>query len=308
MKWFEIIVEVPNDGTEMVCNLLNEMGSGGVVIDDPASISQYRETYSVDPCLLPDEVTYKGKENTIVKGYLPVSEDSRSRVDNLKSTIASTACFAYSIRIETVDDEDWANVWKKFYKPMRIGYNLVVKPSWLDYRGGRDDLVVELDPGMAFGSGTHPTTQMCLEILESYINGGEVVFDVGTGTGIIAIAAVKLGAGSALAIDNDHVALQFAAKNIELNGLSSEIGTVSSDLLESVQGRADIIVANIVANAIVKMAPQAAAFLKQGGLFIPSGIINSRADEVRLAIEGAGLAVLEKHTSEEWVLFVTKKL
>ncbi|HZK19032.1 MAG TPA: 50S ribosomal protein L11 methyltransferase [Clostridia bacterium] len=307
MKWFEIIVEVPNEGTEITCNILNEMGSGGVVIDDPASISQYRKMYSGDPCLLPDSMAYTGGENTVVKGYLPADAGGLRKIEGLKNTMSDVAWFKYDIKVGTVDDEDWANAWKEYYKPIRIGYNLVVKPPWADYKSRRGDLVIEMDPGMAFGSGTHPTTKMCLEVLESYIGGGEAVIDVGTGSGIISIAAVKLGAAGAVAVDNDDVALRFAAQNVELNGLCDRIRLKNSDLLRSVQGKADIIVANIVASAIIELTPELVAFLQKGGLFISSGIIGSRADEVRKVIEQAGLTVLEKHTSKEWVLFVAKR-
>ncbi|VFU19654.1 ribosomal protein L11 methyltransferase (fragment) [anaerobic digester metagenome] len=183
----------------------------------------------------------------------------------------------------------------------------MVRPSWEDYRAVEGELVIELDPGMAFGCGTHPTTSLCLKLLENYIRGGERIYDVGTGSGILAVAAAALGAGRVVAVDLDPVACRAAAENVARNRVEGIVRVVQGNLLDNLNGGADLVVANIIAGVIISLAPDAAAALVPGGFLIASGIIRHRAEEVRDALEEAGLTPWEQLEEGEWTAIVAKK-
>ena len=251
---------------------------------------------------LPDYVT--------VTAYF--GENDEKNAEALREKIAGLRTFAdfdlgsleYTWRI--VDDSDWKYEWKKYYKPFDVGQKLYVRPYWEEPKeNGRDEII--LDPGMAFGNGTHETTFMCMELIERYIKPGSFVYDVGCGTGILAAAAVKLGAKSAVAIDRDTVAVAAARNNISLNGMEKEISVMEGDLLSGHAKKAGMIIANIIADVIIGFAETAYQMLEPGGVFVSSGIINSRAQETRRAIEGAGFAVLEGRKMGEWQAFAAVK-
>lgn len=241
--------------------------------------------------------------------YLPPSELSEERARSVENRLApglrETADqdeHAGAIAWSWVDDEDWAHAWKRFWKPQRIGRRLVVKPTWEPYPVQEGDVVVELDPGMAFGTGTHATTWMCMEWLETVVNGGERVLDVGTGSGILSISALLLGASSAVAVDNDPIAVRTASENAALNGVGDRMQIAASDLVEALDAtdRFDIIVANIVADAIIALAPRLAPHRAPHAPFVASGIIVERVEDVRAALEAAGMRQQEWRTEGEW--------
>ncbi|MDD4334813.1 MAG: 50S ribosomal protein L11 methyltransferase, partial [Desulfotomaculaceae bacterium] len=203
--------------------------------------------------------------------------------------------------------EDWAGAWKKYYKPVRVGRRLVIKPSWEDYQPLAGDLIIEMDPGMAFGSGTHATTALCLRLLEKYVRPGSSVYDIGTGSGILAIAAARLEAGKVRAVDIDPVACKTAAENVAGNNAGTVVSVQQGNLAEPLPYGADLIVANIIANVIAGFAPHAAAALKPGGIFIASGIIRERAEMVRKAFAAAGLAICEEQADGLWIAIAANK-
>jgi ribosomal protein L11 methyltransferase len=205
------------------------------------------------------------------------------------------------IGFTNVREEDWANSWKAYYKPVRVSERIVIKPTWEDYPSSPGELVIELDPGMAFGTGTHPTTVMCIKLLEKIIQGGETVFDIGTGSGVLAVTAAKLGAQAVKAVDIDEIAVKAASENVILNDVSDVVEVMTGNLLDRVQGQADIVVANIVADVIIKVCPDAVKAVRKGGQFIASGIIDTRKEDVLAAVQKNGLVIMEVCQEGDWV-------
>ena len=304
MNWLEIAVHVPHEGIDMVSNIFDELGAGGVVIEDPALISKYIDANIWDHYEFPPEVL--NQPMPIVKAYLPEGPALVEKLAELQTRLANlplpaVPCFDQ----KGVKEEDWATAWMKYYKPVEIGNRLAVKPSWEDYTAKEGRIVLELDPGMAFGCGNHPTTTMCMEFLEGIISGGEQVADVGTGTGILAIASAKLGAGKVFGVDLDEVAVKVARENVALNRVQDQVEVLHGNLLDKVTQPVDIVIANIVANVIIILAPDVRRILKPGGYFITSGIIQFRAEEVKEKLEQTGFKVLERKEHGEWVSYLS---
>jgi len=298
-KWLEITVFTPQEQLDSVAAIFNELGSGGVVIEDPAFILERAglgDNETISPTLAPSGV------EPAVKAYFPCDGTLAGRLEAITRQLDEL-----SLRRQTaeVSGENWATAWRAYYKPVRVGRRLVVKPSWEEYDAAPDDIVIEMDPGMAFGCGTHATTAMCMTLLEEHLRGGETVCDVGTGSGILAVTAALLGAERVMAVDIDEVAVRAARDNAARNGVSGRVTVLAGDLLDSLAGvKADVLVANIIADAIIRLAPDVSAALKPGGLFIASGIIRDRAGEVRRALQAAGLVPVAEKTDQEWVALV----
>ncbi|MFZ5641675.1 MAG: 50S ribosomal protein L11 methyltransferase [Bacillota bacterium] len=309
MKWQQITMTTEKTAVEAVADIFQEIGSGGVVIEDPAMVRARIAANAWDAYEFTDE--FLNLDGVLVRAYLPVNDQLLPRIAELRDRInALNRELPDSVRevdFTEVAEEDWANSWKKYYKPVRVGRRIVVKPTWEEYAAVPEDLVIELDPGMAFGTGTHPTTTMCLEALEGYVQGGELVYDVGTGSGILALAAAKLGAGRVLAMDIDDVAVKAAAQNAAANGVAGLVTVRRNNLLEGLTEPAGIVIANIVADIILKICPDAARVTKKGGLFIASGIIAPRAEEVAAELAARGFRLLDKREEKDWVLFAAVK-
>jgi ribosomal protein L11 methyltransferase len=305
LDWLEIAVQVSAEEVETVSDILIEMGTGGVVIEDPALILQYARESHPDEWAVP-EAAVSGRP--LVKGYLPCAEGLFNRVEELKKTLNQLDLDPKpEINTRVVAEEDWANAWKEYYKTIRIGQRLVIKPSWLEHQPLAGDLVIEMDPGMAFGCGTHATTALCLSLLEKYIRPGMTVYDIGTGSGILAAAAARLGAARVLAADIDPVACKAARENAARNNVSALVSVKQCSLAELPDQGADLVVANIIADVIAAIAPDAAAALLPGGIFIASGIIRDRLEMVRGAVESAGFSVCEQLEEGLWVALVMQK-
>jgi len=200
-----------------------------------------------------------------------------------------------------VKEEDWAHEWKKYFKPMRIGKNFVVKPSWEEFVPQQGQVVIEIDPGMAFGTGTHATTSLCLQAIEEHVKPDQLVFDIGTGSGILAIAAAKLGA-KVQAGDIDKLAVKIARENVMLNGLEDRVEVRAGNLGEVFTGRADVVVANIIAEVIIELLPQLPSLMKPEGIFLACGLIAERVKEVTGKMEEQGLEVVGSMEEAGWVL------
>lgn len=303
MNWLEISVHVPHEGIDMVSNIFDDLGAGGVVIEDPALINQYIEANIWDHYEFAPEVL--NRPMPIVKAYLPEGPNLENKLALLQELLIALPLPTVPVfESHEVAEEDWATAWMKYYKPVEIGNKLAVKPSWEDYTPEQPRIVLEMDPGMAFGCGNHPTTTMCMEYLEGIVRGGETVADVGTGTGILAITAAKLGAAKVLAVDLDEVAVKVAGENIERNGVADTVEVFHGNLLDKINSKVDIVIANIVANVIILLAPDVLRILKTGGYFITSGIIQFRAEEVRKKLEQTGFRVLERKEDGEWVAYL----
>lgn len=275
-------VTVEREHADAVANVFFEMGSG-VLWEEPA------------PALVR------------IKGYFPAGAGAASKVAELRRRTAAIAGGKQDLALKEVYEEDWADAWRQFYRPFRVGKRLVIRPPWEDYPALPDDLVLVLYPGTAFGCGTHPTTQMCLVALEDAVRPGMRVCDVGTGSGILAIAAALLGATSVVAVDNDPAAVRLARENVARNGVASRVDVHEGYLLDAVAGPFELVVANITADVIVRLAPAAARVLKTGGLFFAGGVIKERAPLVGQALEGAGFNLTRTETKDGWVMLAGVK-
>ncbi len=309
MKWAEISIETTHEATEVVANIFHELGSSGVVIEDPALINSYRNSGTWEYCDIPEAQDTK---TVIVKAYLPADDRLDEKLRLFKKLIDEINCHDLDkgsgvIDYHEINEEDWASSWKEYFHTTKIGERIVVKPSWEEYQPSEDDLVVELDPGMAFGTGTHHTTAMCCRCLETVIKPGAVVFDIGTGSGILAVAAAKLGAASVNAVDLDAVAVRVAAENVVANKVDDIVSVLHGDLLTGVSGSADVIIANIIADVIIKLVPDIPSRLKEDGVFIASGIISERLGDVTAAILEQGLVVDKVLEEGGWVAMVVRK-
>jgi ribosomal protein L11 methyltransferase len=243
---------------------------------------------------------------------LPVTDTLTGQIQDLKTHLDQLPEFGLpplreGMTLTYAEEEDWANAWKQYFKPMRLGKRLVIKPGWEDYTPAGGELVLELDPGMAFGTGGHPTTQLCLLALEDHIMPSMKVADIGTGSGILALAAARLGASEVLATDIDLIPRKTARENVQRNALEAVVQIMELDEFDAAARECDLIVANIVANTIVALAPSVAPRLKSGGIFIASGIVEEYHDMVRDALEAVGLAYRETRREDIWVCLVTQK-
>jgi ribosomal protein L11 methyltransferase len=328
MKWHELTIHTTEEATEMISNFLHEMGAGGVSIEESGTLNKPRDTSLGQWYELPLNDIPEGQ--AVIKGYFAEGADPEELVRQLKPRVEELREFDIDpgdvvYASADVDDEDWATAWKQYFKPIRVSEKLTIKPTWESYDPADGEVIIELDPGMAFGTGTHPTTALCLRTLESVIKGGEEVIDVGTGSGILAIGAVKLGAKRVLALDLDPVAVSSATENVHLNGLSDDIQIKVSDLLGVLKSNStgndgstadapvalslpvDLIVANILAEIILLFLDDVYAALKPGGTYIASGIYKNKEDDVEQGLIGAGFRIVQKHRDEDWIAFVAEK-
>ena len=303
MEWTDIRLTVSKADAEAAEAVATMIAEGGIYIEDYSDIEEQVEQIAhVD--LIEQELLDKPRDTVIIHMYL---EPGDSPVEMLALIAArmEAAGIPYTSETEGVEQEDWQNGWRKYYHPMDVGQRLAVVPSWQDYETSRVKLI--LDPGLAFGTGGHETTNLCLEVLDERVRGGERVLDIGTGSGILAIAALKLGAAVAEGVDIDPVAVRTAGENAALNGVADKLTVLVGDLSDKASGKYDIITANIVANAIMALAPAVPGLMADDAVFIASGIIDSRKDEVIAALEAAGLAVLEVKEKRGWECIVCKK-
>jgi len=309
MEWIEISIFTSWEAMEAVANILHDVGVTGVVIEDP-QLWKMRQKQGVFDEIWEWENIEDSNEVT-VRGYLPADELLSWRIERVREGVANLPSFGLDlgrgeIKLNKVAEEDWATSWKAYFKPEHIGKSLVVKPTWENYEAQAGEVIIHLDPGMAFGTGTHPTTAMCLKMLEKYLQGGEIVYDVGTGSGILSLAAAKLGAAQVWAWDVDLVAVRVAKDNVQLNGLTNKISVELGSLPDKTRG-ADLITVNIVANIILQLAPKFQENLQSKGLLICSGIIQTREKEVREALQEEGLELKERMQEGDWVSLVWEK-
>ncbi len=304
MRWLELTVRTHPEAVESVSELLSRYMPGGVAIEEPIELIDEGQAYRV--------LTGRPVQ---VHAYLPIDgkeeETQRHVAEGLWHLASLGSQFVGDLQTRIVNEEDWANAWKDYYHVTHIGHRLVIRPSWRTYVPRDDEVVLELDPGMAFGAGLHPTTRMCLEQLEQRVCAGMHVLDVGTGSGILALAAVKLGAASAYCIDNNSIAVESATANAAANGLSERITVKLGELDDAeaarLAGQKDMVLANIIARVIGSIAPQLAQVLAPGGLLIASGIIEERRHEAEQPLLATGLRLLDQVMIDDWVTLVMGK-
>ncbi|MFC4738171.1 50S ribosomal protein L11 methyltransferase [Bacillus daqingensis] len=311
MKWAEISVHTTQEAVEPVSHILHEAGAGGVVIEDKADFFKERKPVFGELFEL-SEADYP-EQGVLLKAYLPVNSFLGDAVEEIRQSVIRLTDFGIDtgsgvVTLNEVDEEEWATAWKKYYKPVKVGASITIAPSWENYKPvQKNEIVVELDPGMAFGTGTHPTTVLCIQALEKHIKQGRRVLDVGTGSGVLAVTAAKLGAGSVDAVDLDEVAVKAADENVRHNHVEHAVSVRQANLLAESTGTYDLIAANILAEVITTMTEDAWKALQPGGVFITSGIIQAKKELVKQSLHHAGFSILETTEMEDWVSFTAKK-
>lgn len=309
MEWREISVQTSPQAMELVASIFEDLGAAGAVIEDPALVNEYIRSGVWDYTDIPWQretgiVTVKAyfaadgrlddRRRALRERLLALTENG---VDTAPATVSETA----------LADEDWSESWKKYFHTEKVGDRVVIQPSWEVYEPQAGEVVVRLDPGAAFGTGTHPTTALCLRAMEKLIKPGMTVFDVGTGSGVLAITAAKLGAGAVTAVDYDSTALRVARENIAQNGLANAITVKESDILRKVTGRADVVTANIIADIIIRLFADLDTHLAPGGALLASGIIANRAEDVRQAGKAYGFVVAEEWEAKDWAAMIFRR-
>ena len=306
MNWLEYTVLTTTEASDMISNLLIEAGSKGVMIEDKNDVAlNQRPEGQWD--IIDEEIARRIGDDVKITGYYPIDERIADTVSHIETELRKLQSIEFDFPVgkltgstHSIDEEDWAESWKKSYKPFRLGSHIVIKPGWERFDPEPDDRIIEIDPGMAFGTGTHETTGMCVELIEEYVKPGMKVIDIGTGTGILAIAAAHMGAKEVLATDLDPMAVKVAAENVQKNGFEGTITTRCGDLLEAVDETGEVVVANIIADVIKMLAAPVRAHIAPGGRFICSGIARERQDEVIEALNAAGYKNLDIREKGEW--------
>ena len=313
-KYWQFTIQAPYGLDASMEELFNALffshGCSGVATNDPQLIACNLEAGSWDASVF-DEGWDKYSQKLLIRGWfahdgetLPQTENIVAFREALASLLVSYPDSEITISEGPAPRVDWQSEWKKFFHTMKIGSRTVIKPVWEEYLPQAEEVVVNIDPGMAFGTGDHATTAMCLRALERYLRPGAKVADIGTGSGILAIAAALLGAKSVDAVENDERSLEFAKENVALNKLEDKISLYQSDLGAGLEGGYDLIVANIVTDVIIRLLPQAAKLLNPGGILITSGIIDSRGKAVEEAMPEAGFTLIDKENEDNWLALV----
>ena len=306
MDWTEVKIYIPTDHTDEAAAIANMAVPYGIYLEDYSDLEQgAREIARID--LIDEDLLARDRATSIIHLYIDPQDNPPEAVAFLRERLTAAA-IPYKVDAETVREEDWANNWKKYFKPLPVGEKLLICPSWetADNPDGRK--LLSIDPGMAFGTGGHDTTRLVLETLERHITDGCDFLDIGCGSGILSIAACLLGAGSALGVDIDALAVRTAKENGELNGLTEPKYTIlKGDLAKDVNGKYPVIAANIVADAIIALSPAVPALLADGGVYITSGIIDTREQDVLATLEKCGFTVVERHEHGGWLCLVCKR-
>ena len=303
MKYIEAGVMIntgnPVLAEELIVSIFDDLKLQGVVIEDSNS----------GLVATPGKIDSKPAHHAVI-GYFPATPSGKRQCVALESALDDLKKFQNidtAVYYHEIDEEDWAESWKAFFWPEKIGDFLVVKPTWREYEPSPGEMIVEIDPGMAFGTGTHPTTALCIRILEKQLLPGQRILDVGTGSGILLIAAAKLGAAGGIGIDNDRVATMVASSNLAQNHLDPiRFSVAAGNLIDTVTGRFDLVIANILTDVILELIVPLHRVLKPGGLFICSGIIEAYEEKVTKSLQINGFQVVEKRSQDDWVCIAAR--
>lgn len=307
MDWTEVCIRVKTAQTDEAAAIANMAVPYGLYIEDYSDLEQgAREIAHID--LIDEELLARDRAHSIIHLYIDPEDNPPEAVAFLQERLQA-AGIPNTVEANAVREEDWANNWKKYFKPLPVGEKLLICPSWETVENPENRTILSIDPGMAFGTGGHDTTRLVLETLERYVAPGTSLLDVGCGSGILSIAACLLGAGEALGVDIDALAVKTAIENGALNGLTSpRYRIVQGDLTKDISGRFPVIAANIVADAIIALSPAIPALLAPEGVYIVSGIIDTREAEVVQALTDCGFAVAERHEHGGWLCMVCRRV
>ena len=304
--WTEVKISVPSSEVEKAGDIATMIFPGGIYIEDYRDLEkQAMEVAHID--LIDEELLSKDRSRALVHVYVSPEENPAESVAFLSERLSAEK-IDFEIDLSSCRNEDWENNWKSYFHSMPIGDKLFIHPVWEDEYDSGGRTVIDIEPGLAFGSGSHETTKLCLEALERYVTPQTTVLDIGCGSGILSVAALLLGAQSAVGVDIDALAVKTAAENGEKNGfVPPEYTVIQGDLAEKVSGKFDVIVANIIADVIIAFCPKVGDFLAPGGVFITSGIIDSRKDEILEAFEKNGFHIKESRNENGWMCFECSK-
>lgn len=311
--WMQVKVLTTTAGADLVSEILLEAGSEGTMIEDRNDVFENQRPEGqwdiIDPAIA-DRIG----EDVKVTGYYPIDENRNNVISSIASALGRLKALTPDVdlgklemQVQGFENEDWSESWKKSFKPIRLGEHIVICPGWLEYEKQPDDKVIEIDPGMAFGTGTHETTGMCAALIEKYVQPGQHVIDIGTGSGILAIVAAHMGAKEVLATDLDAVAVRVAAENAALNGFGDKIDCRCGDLLDVVDVSGDVVIANIIADVILMLAKPVRERIVPNGVFICSGIAIDRREDVRRALLENDYEILDEPVKGEWAAFAARK-
>ena len=304
MDWTEICVEVPAADIDSAAAIANMTVPYGIYIEDYSDLE--REVLEIARIDLIDEDLLKAdRDKAKIHIYIDPEDNIDEAVSFLKERL-NAADIDYTIDLSNVREDDWLNNWRKYFKPMPVGERLLINPSWYTDTDPEGRAVLNIDPGLAFGTGKHETTRLCMEALERYVNTGSKVLDVGCGSGILGIAAVLLGADSAFGVDIDETAVRTANENARINGVGDSFTAIAGDLVDKVTEKYDIVVANIVADAIIALSASVPRFMTDDAVYIVSGIIDARADDVKNAVKDS-FDIVEENTLGGWYCFVLRQ-
>lgn len=313
MNYKQMNIETLSRGQEAISNLLIAAGVGGFEVIDPQDFQEFLDTVTPHWDYVDEELLKRQSDRTVIKVYaadneqgLAMFKDIEQRIEALRKTPEASLYGTLEITVCDLPEEDWQSGWKQYYKPIHVN-NLVVVPLWEKYEPQEGETVMMIDPGMAFGTGAHETTRLCLKALTKTDLQGKTLLDVGCGSGILSIGGVLLGAESAFGCDIDQLAVEVARRNAALNHLEEKTGYAAGDLLSVVEGQYPIVVANIVADVILTLLKDLHQVLLPGGLFIASGIIDDRKDELIAAIQKAGLNIENVEEERGWVAITSRK-
>lgn len=314
MDWTELSIITTSEAVEAVSNILMENGASGVSIEDAKDFEKLKPGRYGDHGEIVDPKNLAHiAQGAIVSAYYPNKQHIDQQADNIAQKVRNLSKFGLNpgpaeVNVTPVVNQDWQTAWEKYYHPVSISRFITIVPSWEDYQPKSEfEQIVRLDPGMAFGTGTHPTTRLSLQALEIVMQGGESILDVGTGSGVLSIAAKLMGAGEISAFDVDDIAVRSAEKNIQLNPAAKNIHVSANDLLKGIHQQVDIVVANILAEIIIPLVPQAWANLKPNGYFLTSGIIKDKFDVVRSAMVDQGFQIVETLKMKDWYGIIAQK-
>lgn len=304
--WSEIVITVDTKDIEVAGNIANMVVPYGIYIEDYSDLeNEVMEIAHID--LIEESLLEADRTKGLIHVYVNPHENPLEAVSFFEERLKEQN-INYQIRIDDCKAEDWVNNWKQYFHPMPIGEKLLIRPTWEDEYDAKGRKVLHIEPGLAFGTGSHPTTKLCLETLEKYIDENSTVLDIGCGSGILSIASLLLGAKSAFGVDIDSLAVKTAMANAEENGFDeSKFKAVKGNLSDKVNGKYSVIVANIVADIIMEFNKEVGKFLEDDGVYITGGIIESREDEVLLSFAQNGFEVKERFEEKGWLVFVVKK-
>ncbi len=305
MDWTEIKIKIKTEDIDRASAIANMAVPYGIYVEDYSDLEEQAwEIAHID--LIEQELRDRDKNIGIIHIYISEEDNAAEAIEYLTELMNSDNIF-YELVTEDVNDSNWADGWKKFFKCTPVGERILIRPSWEDYDTKTDRIVLSIDPGAAFGTGTHATTSLCLELLEGYVTDQSRVLDIGSGSGILSIGAVLLGAQWADGVDIDAAAVKVAKENAEINGVSDKTNYLVGDLADKISGKYDIVCANIVADVIIRLLENVADYMSENAVLITSGIIDSREEDVKAGFEKFGFSVEKRLTKDNWCAFVCKK-